>query len=132
MKPFPKAGKAGVKTTTVMFVPSSKGGLLTKMMKEREDVLVDMTRFRIKIQEAGGVKLKNMFSTDLAAGEHCSREDCMPCNDSEKKQNCKRQSILYESSCQICNKEQSHRPALWKEGKESTTEKVHDPCTRGA
>ena len=94
MKTFPKAGKGGVKTTTVMFVPSSKGGLLTKMMKEREDVLVDMTRFRIKIQEAGGVKLKNMFSTDLAAGDHCSREDCMPCKESDRRQNCKRQSIL--------------------------------------
>ena len=70
MKPFLKAGKGGVKTTTVMFVPSSKGGLLIRMMKEREDVLVEMTRFRIKMQEAGGVKLKNMFSTYLAAGEH--------------------------------------------------------------
>ena len=52
-----------------MFAPSSKGELLTSMMKESEDGLVKMTKFRMKIQEAGGTKLANMFSTDLAAGE---------------------------------------------------------------
>ena len=43
MKPFLNAGKGG------LFFPSSKGGLLTRMMKERKDVLVEITRFRIKI-----------------------------------------------------------------------------------
>ena len=33
-----KAENDGIKTSTVMFVPSSKGGLLTSMMKEIEEV----------------------------------------------------------------------------------------------
>ena len=70
MTRFLKADKdtRGVKTSTVMFVPSSKAGTLISMLKEREDTMVRMTKFRVKFQEAGGVKLKNMFSTDLAAG----------------------------------------------------------------
>ena len=105
MKRFLKADKdtRGVKTSTVMFVPSSKVGTLISMLKEREDTMVRMTKFRVKFQEAGGVKL------DLAAGAHCGRDDCIPCIIPDKRQNCKRQSILYESSCQLCNKDQDTR-----------------------
>jgi hypothetical protein len=74
------------------------------MMKESEDGLVKMTKFRVKIQESGGTKLANMFSTDLAAGEPCGREDCRPCATvTDRRQDCKKQSILYESSCKLCN-----------------------------
>ena len=72
------------------------------MLKEKEDGLVRMTRFRVKIQEAGGTKLAAMFSTDLAKGESCGRDDCQPCG-SERRPNCKAQSILYESACTKCN-----------------------------
>ena len=45
-----------------------------------------------------------MFSTDLAAGEACGREDCQPCGSrAENRPNCRSQSILYESSCVECN-----------------------------
>ena len=111
---FPKAGirKVKVKTSTVMFIPSSKGGLLAKMMKDNEDGLAEMTRFRVKIQEAGGTKLARMFSTDLGAGEPCGRENCQPCNSRTGcRPKCKKQSILYESKCKECNpgEESSHQ-----------------------
>ena len=61
-----------------------------------------MNRFRVKTQEAGGTKLAEMFSTDLAKGESCGRDDCQPCG-SERRPNCKTQSILYESACTKCN-----------------------------
>ena len=75
---------------------------MSSMLKEKEDGLVRMTRFRVKIQEAGGTKLAAMFSTDLAKGESCGRVDCQPCG-SERRLNCKTQSILYESACTKCN-----------------------------
>jgi hypothetical protein len=105
--------KVNIKTSTVMFIPSSRGRILTSMLREKEDEMVRITRFRVKFQEAGGVKLARMFSTDLASGEHCGRLECQPCGDrTEGRKNCKTQSILYESACQQCNQED---PAIRKE-----------------
>ena len=100
---FQKAG-GQVKTTTVMFVPSSRGGTLVLMMREAEEHLARLTGFRVRMQEAGGVKLSSMFSTDLAKGMHCGRTESHTCNDGgEKRPACKAQSVLYESKCIECN-----------------------------
>jgi hypothetical protein len=81
-----KAGK--VATTTVIFVPNTKGGTLTRKLKEREDELSNVTGFRIRFQEAGGRQLKNLFNTDLGSGLHCGRTPCPPCDmNGEKKEN---------------------------------------------
>ena len=48
-----------VQPSTVIFVPNTRGGLLTKKLKEKEDELCEMTGFRVKFQEAGGLQLKN-------------------------------------------------------------------------
>ena len=53
-----------------------------------------------------------MFSTDTAKGEHCKRTDCQPCGmETERKVNCKKQNLVYESYCTICNpvKPSSHQ-----------------------
>ena len=55
-----------IKTSTVIFIPSTRGGLLASMLKEKEDGLVRMTRFRVKIQEAGGTKLAAMSCPRIA------------------------------------------------------------------
>ena len=59
-----------------------------------------ITRFKVKIQEEGGIQLARLFSIDLARGEPCGREDCNPCKASKKRPNCKQASILYESKCE--------------------------------
>ena len=97
-------GKERVETTTVIFVPATRGGKLTEMLNEKEDELARITMFRVRYQEAGGTKLGLLFSTDLGAGEACGRLDCQPCESrTEKISNCRAQSILYESKCVICN-----------------------------
>ena len=97
-------GKEKVETTTVIFVPATRGGKLTEMLKTKEDELARITKFRVRYQEAGGTKLGLLFSTDLGAGDACGRLDCQPCESrTEKRPNCKAQSILYESKCVICN-----------------------------
>ena len=52
-KPILKDGGAKRKNTTVMFVPSTRGSILVKKMKEGEDKMTDLTGFRIKFQEVG-------------------------------------------------------------------------------
>ena len=74
------------------------------MLKDREEELARITKFRVRYQEAGGTKLGLMFSTDLGAGESCGREDCQPCGSrTERRPNCRAQSIMYESKCVVCN-----------------------------
>ena len=85
----------------MMFVPSTRNGTLIKKMRENEEKLVEMTGFRISYSEAG-----RYFSTDLAGEQPCGRKanKCIPCNSNNTKLlNCKARSIVYESSCQVCN-----------------------------
>ena len=106
MKVSQKAGKEKerIETSSVVFVPPTRGGKLVEMLKDKEDDLANITKFRIRYQEAGGTKLGLLFSTDLGAGLSCGRQDCQPCmSRDEKRPNCRAQSILYESKCTVCN-----------------------------
>ena len=90
--------------SSVIFVPNTKGGILIGKLREKEEELSKLTGFRIKYQEAGGLQLRNVFSTDLAKGKHCGRKVCPPCDQSsENRQNCRTQNILYETKCLVCN-----------------------------
>ena len=93
-----------VPTTSVMFVQSTRRGILVNKLKEGEDELARITGFRIKYQEAGGVQLSKIFSTDLARDQPCGRNVCWPCQTSKEGEtkNCKARSILYETSCIAC------------------------------
>ena len=97
-----------VKTTTVVFIPSTKGRLLVMRMREHENKLSQLPGFRVKYQEAGGGQLANSFSTDTGKGEHCGGLACPPCNstvDSKKRLNCKAKNLVYENICLVCNPE---------------------------
>jgi hypothetical protein len=58
---FQKGGNEKMQTTTVMFIPSTRGGLLTKMMRNREVEMAKITRFKVRMQEAGGIQLARLF-----------------------------------------------------------------------
>ena len=109
-KKFQKAGE-NIKTSTVMFIPSTRNSTLVKALKEAEIEMSKITRFKVRYQEAGGIQLARLFSTDLGKGQPCGREECQPCGrqDEENIPNCKQSSILYESSCQICNKDTNRK-----------------------
>ena len=69
--------------------------------------MIRITQFRRKVQEAGGIKLAGLFSTNISKGAHCQRDDCPPCNaGDEKRPNCKLSNILYESKCELCNEDE--------------------------
>ena len=47
-KTFQRDGAQKVRTTSVIFCPSSKDGILARKMRENEDELARLTGFRIK------------------------------------------------------------------------------------
>ena len=54
-KTFKKAGKGDaerIRTTTVVFVPSTRNGILVRKLREREEVMSKISGFRIRYQEA--------------------------------------------------------------------------------
>jgi hypothetical protein len=130
-KAFQKAGKLEerIQTSTVIFVPSTKGGQLIKMLKDREDELARITKFRVRYQEAGGTKLGIMFSTDLGAGESCERADCQPCGSrTERRPNC--EHSLYCMSLNVLCATQTPHPAIRKiAGRASISGNPQDHCT---
>ena len=131
-KPSQRAGNK-VKTTTVIFVPSTMGGVLVRKLREREDTMSDLTGFRVKYQEAAGTKLANMFSTDLGRGLHCGRYPCPPCdtNSEEKRTNCKSSNILYESACMVCNPTEKAPKLLSSPQEDLVHPSTQQPAKRG-
>ena len=87
-------GGKNTTNTTVVFVPSTKAGLLVRKLKEEEDRMADVTGFRIKLQEAGG-KLVNYLKKDVGEGQHYGREPCPPCDSSDRRQNCRSRNLIY-------------------------------------
>ena len=121
-----------VKKSTVMFLPSKMGEEMLKKMRENEDRLAPLTGFRISYSEASGTKLAKMFSTDLSLDQPCGRILCKPCESkgTETSQNCRAKSILYESSCKVCNpvtKKPSSHQADEVQGLASLDKGVADP-----
>ena len=62
-----------------------------------------ITGWKFKIVERGGAKLSELLvRANMFDKAGCGRGECLACRDAKKPQNCRRQSILYETSCQGC------------------------------
>ena len=117
-----KDGKAknnedkSIPTRTVLFVENTRGGELAKRLREVEKRTQRMTGFKTKIVEGVGSKLKNLLSNSNPwKGSPCGRI-CIPCGQpGEKKQDCRKRNIIYESKCIDCNPE---KEKYQKDGKE--------------
>ena len=108
---FQKAGgkeKLKKAACTVVFVPSTRGSILVRSLREEEDKMAELTGFRVKYQEAGGSLLANAFNKNLGIGQHCGREECPLCKKPDDRGNCKARNIMYESKCMVCNPATSH------------------------
>ena len=93
-------------TTGVLFVESTPFGILAKNMQECEDRLGMRTGRRVKVVEMAGSQLSQVLpNTNPWGGQGCSRQDCHTCNqggEEDKKEDCFRRNILYESICGTC------------------------------
>ena len=88
-----------------MFVEHTKGGTLAANIRNILKTLEPMLGFKIKVVENAGTSLGELLSSkDPWAGQQCGRKDCHPCSQpAERKEDCKRQSVVYESVCVKCN-----------------------------
>ena len=107
--------KKSIKSSTVIFIPNTRNGIMLRKFKEMEETLSQLTGFKIKYSEAGGIPLASLFNTDLFI-PHCGRDNCPPCegSDDKKRQDCRTRSILYRTSCKLCNKPE--QPSNHQEG----------------
>ena len=111
--------KAGVitqpKTTSVINVEQTRGGALASAMRKKMENLAPMLGFRFRVMESAGTTLADLLSNkNLWQGEACGRKHCHPCQQkSEKREDCSKENVLYESRCTQCNG--------MEKGKEETT-----------
>ena len=85
------------RTLTVLFVDQTVGGELAKWLQKAEDRLARVTGYRVRITETSGSQLRRVL-----------RPECYTCNQGgEKLENCKTRNILNESSCVLCNPEET-------------------------
>ena len=102
-----EAGNISLQTRTVLFVEQTRGGELAKRLRSIGKRTENMMGFKTKIVEGVGSKLKNLLpNSNPWKGAGCSREGCIPCaQPGEKKQDCRKRNIVYESKCVLCNPE---------------------------
>ena len=90
--------------STIMFVPWTMRGILVYKLRQEENRWAELTNFRIKYAEEGGVPLWRHFSTKLDEGLLCGRVKCTTCSQKDdKKVDCFSRSVVYESVCMLCH-----------------------------
>ena len=111
------SNKKEIPTRTVMFVENTKGGELAKRLREVERRTQNMMGFKTKVVEGVGSKLRNLLpNSNPWKGAGCAREGCIPCaQPGEKKQDCRKRNIVYESRCMVCNPEGEKAKKVGKE-----------------
>ena len=94
-------GRGQVQPSTVLFVEFTKGGQLQKAMREIVDRLVGLLGFSVRVTERAGTPLSSLLcNKNMWKGQDCKREEChICCQPGEKREDCKRTNVLYESGC---------------------------------
>jgi hypothetical protein len=90
---------------SVLFVPPTPGGLLTKLMKIREEEINRNSQERIKIIEKSGQNIENILvKKDPFKKENCSEKLCPICKNTDKKLDvyCNTNNVGYKWQCNTC------------------------------
>ena len=95
-------------TRSVMFIDNTAGGKLVKRMQNVELEVGETTDLRVRMAEAAGTPLSMLLpSTNLWGPSDCGRDDCVTCGQGDERRiDCRKRNILYESRCDLCNKEE--------------------------
>ena len=94
--------------SSVMFIPHTVGSALAKELKEKENILKEITGDKMKIVERAGLKLEDVLTrTNPWKGMDCGRPNCLLCltktlTGKDKKKDCTKRNILYELRCLTC------------------------------
>ena len=73
-------------------------------------MLSRLSGYSVYLVESSGTPISRLFSLDLSSGR-CHRADCIVCELHSRSfsSKCKRNSIVYESQCQLCLKSNSNK-----------------------
>ena len=102
---------AKVQYTSVLFVTPTPGGVLAKELRKREEELNKNNQERIKIEEKGGLKLKDILGLkNPFKKSHCAEKSCPLCTKSqfidvlptEVKIPCNSNNVGYRWLCVTC------------------------------
>ena len=93
---------------TVLFVPTTKDGVLMKMLKKREEELNRFSSERIKIVEEGGTKISTLLTKNPFPVARCNGkalEMCFVCKSlggDNPKISCRSTNVGYRLGCETC------------------------------
>ena len=105
--------RGSVKYSSVVFIPATPGGILAKQMREREEILGKDSKFRLKIVEKGGKKMKDLLvKKDPFPSLPCEESFCPLCHETPhteipkklSKIPCDTQNVGYRWTCTTCKK----------------------------
>ena len=103
--------KAEIQYSSVLFVTPTPGGVLAKELRKREEELNRNNKERIKIEEKGGLKIKDILcSKNPFPKTKCIQKSCPLCTESkfvevnteEIKISCNTNNIGYKWLCLTC------------------------------
>ena len=91
-----------------MFIDNTANGELVRRMNTGEEELGEATNLRVRMAESAGTPLGILLTRSNPWGPgDCGREDCVTCGQSDEKRiDCKKRNVLYESKCNMCNTEE--------------------------
>ena len=91
-----------------LFLLSSEGGKLIKMLAKSEPKLARNSGYQVKLTEKSGKALSKFFSKDVSQSK-CHKAWCDVCSltDSPKPTMCNVKSVVYSATCQLCEKTHS-------------------------
>ena len=101
-----------MKFSSLMQVPSSKGGILLKMLAKSEPRIAKASGYQVKLVEQSGKSLSNYFSKNLSKSK-CHKICCSVCSNSRKKGSnmCGLKSVVYVGVCEICDAKHKKDPS---------------------
>ena len=93
---------------SVLFVPHTNGSILAKKLREAEEMMENLTGYRLKIVERSGLKLEDILHKSKPwQGQDCDRPGCLLCTTKMKteknlSQDCHKRNVVYETWCMLC------------------------------
>ena len=122
--------KSKVQYKSVLFVTPTPGGVLAKELRKREEELNRNSKDRIKIEEKGGLKMKDILgSKDPFKKSKCTQKTCPLCTKSEFVQPstdevkipCNTNNIGYRWLCITCKERNKVRVYEGESGRSART-----------
>ena len=100
---------------SVLFCPYTRRGELASKLREGEEQMEKLTGYRLKVVEQPGEKLLDLLQTSNPwRGQDCGRQGCWLCKtkvmtNQNLKQDCFKRSLLYETWCETCYREEKEK-----------------------